>query len=211
MIRLESIDLSSPVAFLVVAGLALIDGVIPLVPARTAVIAVGVVAGAGDARAYPLLALATVAAFVSDNISYWIGRRFWPRIYGAMFGGPRGRRMWGWVEGQLRRRGAVLVALSRVIPGGPTPITLTAGMVGIPRRRFRLAAACSAVLWSAYAFSVGMFGEAVAGDPLLALVVALTLAGAVNLGLRAWMRRRGPGDTGPPAPAGGERPSRAAP
>lgn len=190
VIRLESIDLSSPVAFLVICGLALVDGVIPLVPARTAIIAVGVLAGTGDLRAYPLLAVATAAAFLSDNISYWIGGRYWPAISGVLFRGGRSRRIWDWVEVQVRRRGVVLVALARVIPGGPTPITLTAGMVGISRRRFRLAAAFSAVLWSAYAFAVGMFGDAVTGgDTWAGLLVALLAGGAVNLLVRAWMRR----------------------
>ena len=203
VIRLESIDLSSPVAFLVICGLALVDGVVPLVPARTAIIAVGVLAGTGDLRAYPLLAVATAAAFVSDNISYWIGAHYWSRISPRLFRGERTRRVWGWVEVQLHRRGFALVALARVVPGGPTPITLTAGMVGIPRRQFRLAAACSAVLWSAYAFSVGLFGDAVTGgDPLLGLVAALLAGGAVNLVVRAWMRRRGAGACGPPPPKG---------
>ncbi len=64
-----SVDLSSPWAFAAVIALALVDGIVPLVPARTSIIALGVVAGAGDSRAYPRLILATVAAFVSDNTS----------------------------------------------------------------------------------------------------------------------------------------------
>ena len=190
MIRSQSLDLSSPYAFLIVSALALIDGVVPLVPARTAVIGLGVLAGTGDRRAYPLLALATVAAFVSDNISYWIGRRYWARLSNVIFRGARARRVWTWVELQIRRKGTALVVVARVIPGGPTPITLTAGSVGLPRARFRLAAAAGALLWSAYAFSVGMFGDAVSGhQPLVGLAVALTVAGAVNLVLRRLLHR----------------------
>lgn len=191
MIGAVSVDLSSPWAFAAVVGLALVDGVVPLVPARTALIGLGVVAGSGDSRAYPLLALATVAAFVSDNISYWLGAHCWGAITRIVFVGGRARRAWGWLEKQIHRHGLVLVALARVLPGGPTPITLTAGSVGFPLRRFRLAAAVSAVLWSAYAFSVGLAGDALVGDSLLlALVAALALAGIINLALRTLLRRR---------------------
>ncbi len=186
-----SLDLSSPTAFLVVCGLALVDGVVPLVPARTAVIGLGVIAAGGDERAYPLLAVATVAAFVSDNISYWIGARYWSRISAVIFRGSRPRRIWAWVERQMHQQGTFLVAVARVIPGGPTPITLTAGLVGMPKRRFRAAAAVSAALWSAYAFGVGMFGDTLTGDdPLAALLAALAVAAAVNMVMRLLLRRR---------------------
>lgn len=192
--NLTSVDLSSPWAYGTITGLALVDGIVPLVPARTAVIGLGVVAGAGDRRAYPLLLLATAAAFVSDNISYWIGAHFWRRISNALFAGRRASRAWGWVEVQLDRHGPGLVALSRVVPGGPTPITLTAGYVRMPVRKFRRAAAVSAGLWSAYAFGMGMTGDAlVGGNLLLSFVVALAVAGSVNLGFRtaiAIRRRR---------------------
>lgn len=192
--NLTSVDLSSPWAYGTVTALALVDGIVPLVPARTAVIGLGVVAGAGDGRAYPLLLLATVAAFVSDNVSYWIGAHFWRRISGALFAGRRASRAWGWVEVQLDRHGPALVALSRVLPGGPTPITLTAGYVRMPIRKFRQAAAVSAGLWSAYAFGMGMTGDAlVGGNLLVSFVVALAVAGSVNLVFRtaiAVRRRR---------------------
>ena len=202
MIHSQSLDLSSPWAFVIVCALALIDGVVPLVPARTAVIGLGVLAGAGDRRAYPLLAIATVAAFVSDNISYWIGQHFWGRLRRAIFRGARTKRIWTWVEHQMRRRGAVLVVVARVIPGGPTPITLTAGSVGLSRSRFRLAAAAGAVLWSAYAFTVGMFGDALSGgEPLVGLIVAVAVAATVDLLLRRIVRRHN-GTTGAAGEAG---------
>ena len=188
---LTSVDLSSAWAYGSVVGLALVDGVVPLVPARSAIIGIGVIAGAGDHRAYPLLLLATAAAFVSDNISYWIGAHIWPSISGRILARRRARRIWEWVEDQLRRHGSVLVALARVLPGGPTPITLSAGSLNMPIGQFRKAAAVSAVLWSAYAFGVGLAGDALAGDNLLiAFIVALMVAGSLNLGLRAVLRKR---------------------
>lgn len=191
MMDVASVDLSSAWAYGAVIGLALVDGVVPLVPARTAIIGLGVLAGAGDSRAYPLLVLATGAAFVGDNISYWIGAHFWRPISAVVFAGRRARRAWEWVEGQLCRHGPALVALSRVLPGGPTPITLTAGSLKMPIRQFRQAAAVSAGVWSAYAFGVGLAGDALVGDNLLlAFGAALAVAGAINLGLRTILHRR---------------------
>ena len=190
VVRVESLDLSSPWAFLVVTALALVDGVVPLVPARTAMIGLGVACAAGDARAYPLLVVATAAAFVGDNVSYAIGARCWSRIRPRLFGGDKGRRMWDWLEVQLRRRGLALVVFDRLIPGGPTPITLTAGMMRLPLKGFRAASAASAVLWSAYALMTGVFGEIAVGDNLLlALLVGASIAAVVNLALRLGVRR----------------------
>lgn len=191
MMDLTSVDLSSPWAYGAIVGLALVDGVVPLVPARSAVIGIGVIAGAGDKRAYPLLALATAAAFISDNISYWIGAHVWAAISGRVLSRRSARRSWGWVEDQLRRHGPILVALARVLPGGPTPITLSAGSIKMPIGQFRKAAAVSAGLWSAYAFGVGLAGDALVGDNLLvAFIVALVVAGLLNIVLRAVLRRR---------------------
>lgn len=190
IIHVESLDLSSPWAFAVVVLLALVDGVVPLVPARTAMIGLGVACAAGDTGAYPLAAVATAAAFVGDNVSYALGAHWWPRISPLVIRGARSRRAWVWLEGQLRRHGLILVVLDRVIPGGPTPITLTAGLMRLPLRGFRLAAAASATLWTVYALVTGAFGELAVGDNLLlAVLVGVGIAAVVNLALRIGVRR----------------------
>lgn len=189
MVHVESLDLSSPWAFVIVTALALIDGVIPLVPTRTAMIGLGVACAAGDARAYPLVAVATAAAFVGDNVSYAIGAHWWSRIRPLVFRGDRSRRAWIWLEGKIRRRGLLLVVFGRLIPGGPTPITLTAGLMKLPIRRFRAAAAASALLWSVYALATGVFGELAVGDNfIVALVVGVSIAALVNLVVRIGLR-----------------------
>lgn len=186
-----SAHLSPVIAFLVIGAAGLIDGVFPLVPARTAMIGVGVLAGDGNWLAYPLLAVGTAAVFVSDNVAYWLGARYWDRIQGILLRGSRSRRLWAWVERQMNGRGTMLVVLARVIPGGPTPITLTAGAVEFPRRRFLCAAAAGAILWSAFAFSLGLFGDTIFGQrPLIALLSAVAVAAGVDWGLRVALRRR---------------------
>lgn len=190
LVHVESLALSSPWAFVIVTMLALIDGVVPLVPARTAMIGLGVACAAGDVRAYPLIVVATAAAWVSDNISYALGAHLWPRIRPHLFRGARASRVWAWLESELRRRGLILVVVDRLVPGGPTPITLSAGLMGLPVGGFRVAAAASAVLWSVYAVATGAFGEIAVGDNLLlAILVGMSIVAVVNVVLRVGLRR----------------------
>lgn len=186
------LDLGHPLPYLIVCLFSLVDGIFPLVPTRTVIIALGVVAGDGDPRAYPLLVLAATAAYVSDNVSYRLGARRGAAVAARIFRGPRARRAWEWAGRQLAApRGALFVALSRVIPGGPTPFTLMAGSVGFPRRRFRALAAVSSGLWAVYAFGIGLAGQAaVADSPLLALGVALLMAATINAIILLALRRR---------------------
>lgn len=190
MIDVRSIELDGPLAYGIVLGLSLIDGVVPLLPARTAVIGLGVVAGAGDHRAYPLLAMATVGAFASDLVAFWMGRRYGVRAIALLTRGNRGRRLVAWTRRVIRRHGFALISLARVVPGGPTPITMAAGATQFPARRFRLAAAIGACLWSAYAFGVGMAGSSFITDPLVALLVAVVIAVGLNVMLTVSFRRR---------------------
>ena len=192
MIDIRSLELTSPLAFGVVFGLSLVDGVVPLLPARTAVIAVGVVAGEGDHRAYPLLALATFGAFVSDLIAYWLGGRYGARVIAFAARTRSGRRLVAWTQRVMQRHGFLLISVARVVPGGPTPITLAAGANAYPLRRFCIAAAVGACLWSAFAFVVGLAGGSAVSDPLVALLVALGLAVVLNLVLTAVFRARNP-------------------
>jgi membrane protein DedA with SNARE-associated domain len=147
--------------------------------------------GDGNWLAYPLLAVGSIAVFFSDNLAYWLGVRYWNRIQGALLRGSRSRHLWEWVKRQMDSRGTMLVVLARVIPGGPTPITLTAGATGFPRRRFVYAAAAGAALWAAFAFSLGLFGDTLFGQqPLIALLAAVGVALAIDWALRVAVRQR---------------------
>lgn len=192
MIHVPALDLDRPVVLLIVLALSLIDGVFPLLPARTVIIALGVVAKTGDFRAYPLLVAASAGAFISDNVSYWLGSRYGERIIGTITaGGRRRQRVRAWAEHTIRVRGLPLIVLARVIPGGPTPITLIAGISHYPISRFRIATAVGACLWSVYAFAVGLAGGTIVSDnPLVALLVALGIAAVLNLALTVGMHHK---------------------
>jgi membrane protein DedA with SNARE-associated domain len=84
--------------------------------------------------------------------------------------------------------------VGRFIPGGRTAVTLSAGTLRYPWRRFVVFDAIAAVGWAAYASLLGYFGGSAFEDApwkglLLALGIAFTVTAGVELG-RWWLKRR---------------------
>ena len=182
-------------AYAIVFLLALLDAVVPIVPSETAVITAGVVAGAGDLSLAVIIPAAAAGAFLGDNTAYWIGRRFGTRVVDRFFSGEKSRRRIEWAEHQLAERGGELIAVARFIPGGRTAVTLSAGLVEFPWRRFILFDAAAAVGWALYASLLGYFGghtfeHAAWKGLLLALGIAFAVAGGVEVTRWALKRRR---------------------
>jgi membrane-associated protein len=186
-------------AYGIVFLLAFLDAVVPIVPSETSVITAGVVAAAGDLSLPLIISVAAAGAFLGDNTAYLIGRRFGIRVTARFFSGERARKRIEWAERQLSARGGELIAVGRFIPGGRTAVTLSAGMLRFPWRRFVLFDAAAAVGWALYAALLGYFGgrafqHATWKGLLLALVIAFAVAGGVEL-TRWWLtRRRSPSD-----------------
>ena len=196
MTGLSQLGVSSLISYVLAILLPALDALIPLVPSETAVIALGVAtAGSTDPRIAALVGLAACGAFLGDNATYLLGRRFGPTVAGRVFAGQRGARRRAWAERSLGRFGTRIIIGCRFIPGGRTAITLTCGLVGYSRRRFIAATACAAVIWASYAFLIGRLGgQAFADRPWAGLLLALGLTIAVSLVIevarRAWGWRR---------------------
>ena len=91
----------------------------PVFPSETSVVAAGVLAGTDRLALEWVLAAAAAGAFLGDNLTYLIGRRFGrPATAGSS---PKGRvrRSLTWAEHQLDERGAYIIIVARFIPGGP--------------------------------------------------------------------------------------------
>lgn len=191
----------------VVAG----DGVFPVLPGETAIVAAAVLAADGT-LSLPLVILAgAVGAVIGDSTAYWIGRggggpikRGVTRIAGA-------ERLEA-AERMVRRQGPALVFVGRFLPGIRIAINLSCGAGQMAYGRFLFFDALGAVVWSSQAALLGYFaGRAFADQTWLAFVVAFAVTGAVALFVtakeRARVRReraaaeaeRAAG-TGPPAP-----------
>ena len=168
---------TSPWAVVVIAGFALLDAFVPLVPSEAVVITAGVFAASGDTSLLMIVAAAAVGAFIGDHLAYAIGRRTAPSLQRRWETGSRPDRTFAWARRTLLRRGGVVVIGARFIPGGRTATTLTMGATGYPLARFAGWDAVAAVLWSIYAAMLGFLGGAAFGDdPLKGLVLGVVLA-----------------------------------
>jgi membrane protein DedA with SNARE-associated domain len=184
-------------AYAILFLLAFLDAMVPVVPSETSVITAGVVASSGDLSVSLVVLAAAAGAFAGDNTTYLLGRRYGTRIEARFFSGERGRKQIQWAERQLDERGGELIAVGRFIPGGRTAVTLSAGTLRYPWRRFALFDAGAALLWALYATLLGYFGgRAFEHAPwkglLLALAVAFAVAGAIELTRWLLKRRRPP-------------------
>jgi membrane-associated protein len=195
MVDLSSVDPGSPVGYVVAFVVPMLDAFLPVVPSESVVIGLGVLAaGSFDLRLIPLVLLVAVGAFCGDNISYWLGDRFGSRVADRLMSGRRGRRSREWAERTLDSYGMRLLIVARFVPGGRTAVTVTAGLTHYDRRRFVPAVAIASVLWTAYAFGIGLVGGHTFEDNTwaalgLAFGVAAVVSLLVELGRRLLARR----------------------
>jgi membrane-associated protein len=156
---LSTLQVDSILSYLIALVIPALDAIIPVLPSETAVITLGVTtAGSADPRIALLVACAAAGAFLGDNLSYLLGRRFGPAVERRFFTTEKGARARAWAERSLARYGPQLIIVCRFIPGGRTAVTLTCGLIGYPRRRFAIATAVAAVIWALYAFLIGRIG-----------------------------------------------------
>jgi membrane-associated protein len=173
----------------VVAG----DGVFPVLPGETAIVAAAVLAANGD-LSLPLVILAGAAgAVLGDSCAYWIGR-------GG--GGPIKR----WVtriagpdrllaaERLVERRGGPLVFVGRFLPGIRIAINLSCGAGQMAYPRFLFFDTLGGIVWATQAALLGYFaGKAFADQLWVAFAVAfgvtLLVGGAITIQERKRIRR----------------------
>jgi membrane protein DedA with SNARE-associated domain len=173
---------SSPWTYAVVFAVAALDAVLPVVPSETILVAAAALAARGKLELPAVVALAAAGALLGDNVAYWLGRRLGPRVRERLTGAAARRRL-AWAHDQLARRGASVILVARFVPGGRTAATLTAGMVGLPWRRFLVYDLAAAALWASYGGAIGFFGGSALEDwqgLALALGIAFVLALAVE-------------------------------
>ena len=182
----------SPWTYAYLFAVSAVDAFLPVVPSETSVIAAGVLAANGDLILPLVIGVAATGAIVGDNISYFIGRTVGHRIAERFFSGERRKRL-DQAERNLAERGGYLILVARFIPGGRTAVTLAAGTLEFPWRRFILWDIAAGVIWGSYAASLGYFGgRTFEESPLKGLAVAFGLAVAVTVAVELvrWVRKR---------------------
>ncbi|HET7554371.1 MAG TPA: DedA family protein [Gaiellaceae bacterium] len=187
-------------AYAILFVLALLDAVIPIVPSETSVITAGVVASQGDLSLALVIVFSAAGAFAGDNTAYWLGNRYGRRINDRFFSSDKSKQRVEWAHRQVEERGGELILIARFIPGGRTVVTLSAGTLEYPYRKFVLFDAIAASTWASYAALLGYFGgQAFESQPwkglLLALAIAFAVTGTVELVRWFLKRRRGQSST----------------
>jgi membrane-associated protein len=195
MSALASLQAGSALSYLIAFVVPALDAIFPVLPAESAIIALGVAtAGSADPRIALLVGCAAAGAFLGDNLCYLLGRRFGPAVQRRFFATPKGGRARAWAERSLEKYGTPLIVVCRFIPGGRTAVTLTCGLTGYPRRRFAAATAVAAVIWALYAFFIGRLGgRAFEDNPWAGLVIAFGASIAISAlieGVRRLLARR---------------------
>ena len=181
-------------AYGIVFLFAFLDVLVPVVPSEASVITAGVVAATGGLYLPVIIVAAACGAFLGDNTAYLVGRRFGTRATKRFLRGGRAQKTLDWAERQLTQRGGELILVARFIPGGRTAVTLAAGTLAFPWRRFAVFDAIAALIWALYASLLGYFGgRAFENAAWKGLLVALGIAFAVAAGVeivRWYLKRR---------------------
>ena len=172
--------------FLVVAG----DGLIPILPGETAIVAAAVLASNGS-LSLPLVILAGAAGAVAgDSAAYWIGRvghgpirRTITRVAGV-------ERLAA-AERMVQRQGPALVFVGRFLPGIRIAINLSCGAGHMSFPRFLTFDVLGGIAWAGQAALLGYFaGKAFADQLWVAFVVAFAVTGIVGAFVAAKERAR---------------------
>jgi membrane-associated protein len=178
-----SSDFSANWWFLVIiAVVAYLDSVIPIVPSEALVIIGGVAAGQGDQRLLLVIAAGAVGAFLGDNTAYEVGDRLSGYIQRQAASRPKWETRLEWSGEQIRVRGGLLLITARFIPGGRTALTVSSGVTHQPRRWFVGWITVAVVIWASYAALLGYIGgKAFADNHTLAFAVAFGTALSVTV------------------------------
>jgi len=150
-----------------------------LFPGTTLLIAAGALMRTGTLPYTPIMIGAILGAVFGDTVSYWIGRRFggavaamWPFASRPELI-PRGIRF-------FERHGGKSVFIGRFFGPIRAVIPLVAGIMRMPRGRFWLANATSALVWAPMLLVagdlIGLAGERLVGETRVAILVVIGLA-----------------------------------
>jgi membrane protein DedA with SNARE-associated domain len=181
-------------AYAILFVLAFLDAIIPIVPSETSVITAGVVASQGDLSLPMVIFFAAGGAIAGDNTAYFLGWRFGRRINDRFFTSEKAKKRIAWAHRQVEERGGELIVIARFIPGGRTAVTLSAGTLEYPWRKFIVFDTIAGVIWATYAASLGYFGGHAFEDApwkglVLAFAIAFGVTGAIEL-VRWYVKRR---------------------
>ncbi|RSZ64426.1 DedA family protein [Corynebacterium hylobatis] len=174
--------LTLPVFYPVLAGLVILDSLLPLIPSEAVLTLAGSWSGSrGVPDLLTVIQIAVVGAVVGDNICYLLGTRLIRFVESVPADSARGRAV-AWVRGNIRRNAATTIIVARFIPWARWFMTIMLGSVRYPWRWFFLYDTIGVVIWALQAVLIGYLGGWIFSDyPLVGMIVGITLGTLVGL------------------------------
>lgn len=180
--------LESPWLYLLIALVASLDSLVPIVPSETVVITAAAYAVTGSPHAAGIIAAAALGALLGDLAAHCVGRGG-SRVTDRWVRSARLRRLLDATQAMFGERGGAMLVAGRFIPGGRTATTIASGMLRYPLGRFLAVDFIGCLAWSVYAAGIGLLGGAMFRDqPLWGVVLGVGIA-FVLTGLAEAVRR----------------------
>lgn len=173
-----------------IALIVALDGVIPIFPGETVVVAGGNLAGQGTLLMVGVIIAGMIGAMIGDSTAYWLGRVGGERIDRWLMK-VAGRDRVEAAQHMVQRRGPVLVTAGRFLPGIRIAINFTCGAGHMSYRRFLTFNALGTLIWSAQAAFLGyIFGKQFEDRPWVGLTIAVTIAVLIGVLVALYEHRK---------------------
>jgi membrane-associated protein len=179
---------------LVLAGLVAFDALFPAVPSDAFVVSAGALAAAETfGLGWVVLAVVT-GAMAGDHVVYWSARHALPGVLERSHLGRRLRATVYRAYGRIEGVDTVTLAMARFIPFGRTAAAATAGLVGVPPRRYVWISLLGASTWATWMVGLGyVLGGTMDGPIWVPVVLGVAVgfcAAAVLAGIQQAITRR---------------------
>ena len=190
-------ELPPPAVYAVLAVGAVVENIVPAIPADTFIVVGGFVAGLGSLGAGAVFTVVWSFNVAGAIAVYLLGRK-----YGRdFFRTGRGRRLipdgqWDQLEAFYRRWGVAAIFVGRFFPGFRALVPVFAGVAGLQSRRVVAPLAAASAIWYGLLVRLGFL----AGDNLEAVaevvartqrwLLAVSVLLALALGWLWWRSRR---------------------
>ena len=165
----------SPLAYVVLVSLLVIDGFLPLVPGETMVVTLAALGVSGHGPD-PLIVLvvAIASTMVGDGIAFLIGRSIHPTRW-VWMRGTKAQRGLEWASARIEHSPGVILIGAKFLPFVRVAVTMTAGASGLPVKKYLVYSFFAATLYTGYHVAVAITaGELFVTNPLLGLAASIT-------------------------------------
>jgi membrane protein DedA with SNARE-associated domain len=140
-------------ALVITAETALLPGIV--LPTLSTLLLMGFLAERGTLHLGLALAVAVASAVLGDQLAYFEGRHWGPRLRRSRLARRIGEERWDRAEAAVARYGVPAVIAGRCLAGVRTLVPRVAGSAAMPYGRFAAGSVVAAVVWAGAELLVG--------------------------------------------------------